>query len=147
MKFINLRIVLLLMLVFLVGCQSSEKKINETNKENLRNSILSLDEGVIALNDTVPFDWDVVYTFEPYTSKEEIESQLGIKSNLIRETVSEGMLHLVFVKDNKVVLSIASYLNNIGYNIIFDDKILYTDNTNFNVIKNGDIVTLTIILD
>ncbi len=95
------------------------------------------------LNDIVPFEWDIVYTFAPYSSKEEIEQIIGFESDDIEENnISEGMMHLIFVKDDKVVANVLGYSSNLGYNIDFTDKVAYAENANFNVENNEGIISL-----
>lgn len=51
--------------------------------------------------------WDTPYTFGAYQSKDEIEDIIGFQSADIRENnMNEGMAHLLFVKNDKVVASI-----------------------------------------
>jgi len=68
----------------------------------------------------------------------------------IRETVSEGMNQIVFVKDGKVVCYIYGYPESNKFGIFFEGtgfvgstEILYSeDNEVFDVTKNGDMVYL-----
>lgn len=114
------------------------------NNNKLEHSIKSIDAEVIKLNEVVPFDWDVVYTLEPYASKESIEEIVGFKSADIKENnINEGMVHLLFVKDKKVVGSVLGYSENLGYNINFTSKVTFEENAQFNVTKTHDITTLT----
>ncbi len=113
------------------------------NNFKLQQSVTSITSKSVELNQIVPFAWDTVYTFAPYTSKDEIENTIGIKSNSIQETVSEGMVHLIFVKNKKVVASVCGYASNLGYQIDFSDKIAVTDNAVFNVQKDSDVIVLS----
>jgi len=116
------------------------------NNNKLANSIKSIDAKVIKLNEVVPFDWDVVYTFNPYASKESIEEIVGFKSADIKaNNINEGMVHLIFVKDEKVVASILGYSKNVGYRLDFPSKVTYTQNAQFNVTTSEGIVILTYI--
>lgn len=113
------------------------------NNKKLGNSIKSIQSDNIKLNEVVPFDWDVVYTFEPYASKERIEEIVGFKSSAIKENnISEGMVHLLFVKGKKVVASILGYSTNLGYRLDFPSKVTFEENAEFNVKILNDIVTL-----
>ena len=106
----------LLMLCF-VGCGKSSV-VNENNSFFAK-AVKGITTDEIALNDITAFDWDTVYTFPPYTSKESIEEIIGFESNSIEETVSEGMTQLLFVKGQEVVCSICGYSNNLGYGFLF----------------------------
>ena len=113
------------------------------NNNRLGREVRAINSEIVTLNETVPFKWDAVYTFEPYASKEQIEDIIGFKSNSIRQTVSEGMVQLLFVRNRKVVGSICGYSSNLGYSIWFHDRILYSDEVPFSVEKGGGMVILT----
>ena len=113
------------------------------NNYKLENSIKSIQSDNIKLNEVVPFDWDIVYTFEPYTSKENIEEIIGFKSSAIKENnINEGMVHLLFVKGEKVVASILGYSTNLGYRLDFPSKVTFVENAQFKVSIIDNIVTL-----
>ena len=120
------------------------------NNQKLEKSVKNINGETVQLNDVVPFEWDALYTFGPYQSKESIEEIVGFKSADIKENnINEGMVHLLFVNDNKVVASILGYASNLGYCIDFTAKnsweISFTENAQFNVTKTDDITTLTYI--
>jgi hypothetical protein len=112
------------------------------NNQKLKHAVLAVDSHNILFNEIVPFEWDIVYTFEPYASKEKIEGIIGFKSNSIKETASEGMVQLLFIKNNKVVCSVCDYSSNLGYRIDFFNRIMYTDNAVFSVERDTDIIWL-----
>ena len=113
------------------------------NNYKLENSIKSIQSDNIKLNEVVPFDWDIVYTFEPYTPKENIEEIIGFKSSSIKENnINEGMVHLLFVKGEKVVASILGYSTNLGYRLDFPSKVTFVENAQFKVSIIDNIVTL-----
>ena len=118
------------------------------NNQKLKKAVQSLDTETVQLNDAVPFAWDTLYTFEPYQSKEEIENYIGFKSAAIKENnINEGMVHLLFVKDDKVVASILGYAANLGYSIDFslkdEQKVSFEENARFNVTNKDGVITLT----
>ena len=118
------------------------------NNQKLENEVGAIDREIVQLNDVVPFEWDTLYTFEPYQSKEEIEEIVGFKSTDIKENnINEGMVHLLFVNDNKVVASILGYASNLGYSIDFRSKdgwkVTFSENAQFNITKIDGITTLT----
>ena len=122
------------------------------NNEKLKQAVLSTNSSTVTLNEIVPFEWDVVYTFSPYTSKENIEAIIGIKSNAIQQTVNEGMVQLIFVKDQKIISSVCGYSDSLGYSISFLEdnienyrSIYFTEKAEFSVTRNNDIVELTYI--
>ncbi|WP_249030205.1 hypothetical protein [Tannockella kyphosi] len=114
------------------------------NNQKLENSIKSIETEAIQLNDIVPFEWDIMYTFSPYASQDEIEQIIGFESADVKENnISEGMVHLLFVKDDKVVASVLGYSSNLGYSIDFTEKITYAENAQFSVINSDDVITLS----
>lgn len=82
------------------------------------------DQTEIALNDLIPFEWDEVYSFEPYTTREEIEQIIGLHSGAIGETVSEDMVQYVFVnrEKGKVKASICGRPVELGYRFVFPEE-------------------------
>lgn len=113
-----------------------------SNNKKLKDSLLSLDLNKdISLKEAIPFEFDTLYTFDPYTSKEDIELIIGFKSNSIKEISSEGMVQLLFVKNNKVVASICDYSVNLGYKIVNFGNRAYPE-TVFSVYKENKIVIL-----
>ncbi len=117
----------------------------------LQKSIISITEEKITLNQVVPFAWDAVYTFSPYTPKEDIEAEIGFRSYAIQPAYSEGMLHLVFVKGKQVVARVCGVPEEmmsdvplcLGYDVVFDGKITYAENAVFSVSREGGVVRLT----
>ena len=74
------------------------------------------------LGDITDFKWDYVYSFEPYTSKENIEKAIGFKSDKIKESVNEGTNQVIFTKGKEVVCYIYGYPDDSVY---FDFSSLY----------------------
>ena len=111
----------------------------------LKNAVTSLTEDSITLNEAVPFDWDAVYTFPPYIDKEDIEKIVGFKSPVIEANqINEGMVHLLFVKEEKVMASVLGYPDNLGYSISFPDVIHAEDETEFAVSHKDGITVLSL---
>lgn len=112
----------------------------------LRQSVLSLEAGeTVKLNDVVPFEWDAVYTFHPYTSQQEIEGIIGFSSRAIKETVSEGMVQLLFVREKKVVASVCGYASQLGYSIElkkWDAPVSYRDDVQCQVEESMGVTIL-----
>lgn len=113
------------------------------NNQKLGNTLKSIDAATVNINEIVPFDWDTIYTFEPYAPKESIEKIIGFKSNDIEvNNINEGMVHLLFVKDKQVVASVLGYSENLGYRLDFPSKVEFTENAVFNVSISDGIVEL-----
>ena len=93
------------------------------HNRQLQKAVSSLEnDRTIALDELVPFDWDSVYTFEPYTSREEIADVIGFDSRAIEVSVNEGQLQLLFVKNKKITASVCGYPSALGYDVEFNSK-------------------------
>lgn len=130
-----------------------KKDLWELNEQLLREEVLSIEQSVESINllDITPFEWDTVYSFDPYTSKEKVYETVGYKWDNISETVSEGMNQIVFMKDEKVVCYIFGYAQNNGYGIYFlgeefndvAQKLNSNNDLIFQVERNKDFLYLT----
>lgn len=122
------------------------------NNQKLKSTIGTLDNGdTVSLNEIIPFEWDILYMPEPYQSKAEIEEMIGFKSSNIQENnINEGMVHLLFVKNSKVVANVIGYSSNLKYSIYLtpkeSSKVTYAENAQFLVTKTGKITKLTYML-
>jgi hypothetical protein len=97
-----------------------KKDIWDINAEKLKNSfgMISGDAVIDSLSGFTPFEWDTLYSFKPYTSKEKIYETIGYKWDNISETVNEGMNQIVFTMEGKVVCYLYGYPER--YNLYFD---------------------------
>lgn len=107
----------------------------------LKTALTALPEGPTTLEQAVPFDWDAVYSFEPYTSREEIARTIGFDSPELSRTMGEGMTQLIFVRDGRVVLDICACPENLGYDVDFTGCVRYGEHTRF-AVRQGDVVRL-----
>ena len=115
-----------------------KKDVWDVNEERLKQEVMKIGDSVesVNLSDVTPFEWDVVYSFDPYTSKDTIYFKpLAIKWDAISETVNGGMNQLVFMKNNKVVCYLYGYPANNGYGISFNNE---GDETHASVLNIGD---------
>ena len=108
----------------------------------LQRAMSQVPEGEVTLNQIVPFAWDAAYTFPPYTSKKEIETALGFSSASIRETVNEGMVQLLFVKDGRVTASVCGYPERLGYQVCFSDRVSFSEEAVFTAKRTEGVLTL-----
>ena len=113
--------VAIVMLSIVILINILKKDLWDVNADLLKEEVLSVEQSVetVNLNDITPFEWDVVYSFDPYTSKDMIYKTVGYKWDNINETVNEGMNQIVFLKDGKVVCYLYGYPENNGYGIYF----------------------------
>lgn len=132
-----------------------KKDVWDVNEESLKQEVMNIGDSVesVNLSDVTPFEWDLVYFFDPYTSKDTIYQTIGYKWDTISSTVNGGMNQLVFMKDKKVVCYLYGYPANNGYGIFFtsesDDistpaSVLHVgDDIDFRVVKGDNVVLLT----
>ncbi|MGY3312481.1 hypothetical protein ACV242_000977 [Peribacillus simplex] len=101
-----------------------KKDLWDVNEELLKEEVLSIGHSVETINllEVTPFDWDVVYSFEPYTPLDDIYETVGYKWDTISVTVNEGMNQIVFLNDGKVVCYLYGYPENNGYGISFESE-------------------------
>ena len=143
----------LIVLLGIIGIlNQSKKSLLDLNSKSFKEQVLSLGQmaGTVDLSNLTRFEWDAVYSFSPYTSKESINKVLGFKFDGLTETVNEAMNQIIFVRRGKVVCYLYGYPSNIGYGISFDSTdykngvvMFYPkDNLNFTVTKNKDVIYL-----
>lgn len=100
-----------------------KKDIWDINASKLEDSIDSI-SGPTIINDFskwTPFEWDTLYSFTPYTAKENIYKVVGYKWGNISETVNDNMNQIVFVKDGKVVCYLYGYPKNNNFSYDFGE--------------------------
>ncbi|WP_285768485.1 hypothetical protein [Peribacillus sp. SI8-4] len=128
-----------------------KKDIWDVNESKLSEAVFAIGHSVktVHLQDVTPFEWDRVYSFTPYTPKEDIYETVGYKWDAISETVNEGMNQLVFLKDGKVVCYLYGYPENNGYGISFESNnhqginvLSIKDDLNFQVERSNSVVYL-----
>ncbi|MGO1042107.1 metallophosphoesterase [Clostridioides difficile] len=90
--------------------KSSQLATLEKNQEmdkvsEFYGSLLSLDSKTkeISLGKVLPFKWDKLYVFEPYTPVETIYKTVGYKWRNIIPTDSEDMVQMVFMSNKKPI--------------------------------------------
>lgn len=67
--------------------------------------------------DLFNFEYDKIYVFQPYLPKSEMEKEIGFKYNKLKEIVNEGMVNILFVKDNAPIAYLHGYPTDLGYYI------------------------------
>ncbi|MDM8533214.1 hypothetical protein QUF55_00800 [Clostridiaceae bacterium HSG29] len=60
------------------------------------------------------FQWDELYSFPPYFPEENIHEIIGVNTDFIYASVSEGTNQVILLKDKKVVCYIAGYPERYG---------------------------------
>lgn len=100
--------VFLTLLIVLIWANPFKEEVWDANAKLLEDKILTMEipEEPVNLTDFTPFEWDKVYSFHPYSSKDDIYEVVGYKWDRIRETVNEGMNQIVFMKEGERLLHI-----------------------------------------
>lgn len=101
------------MSIFLISNPDNDWKNNSTKLvrqvdtlvEKSENKELTVDD----FKEITPFEWDYMYSFTPYTPKEDIENTIGFKWSKLKESVSEGTNQVIFTKGDKVVCYFNGY--------------------------------------
>lgn len=139
--------VILVIAAILLILNPFSKDIWDVNAEKLSSSfnVISGSEARIDdLSGFTPFEWDTLYSFSPYTSKDTVYNTVGYKWDTISETVNEGMNQIVFLKDGKVVCYIYGYPNKSKLYFNFGQydgsyfKLTAFDNLSFNMKLGND---------
>lgn len=118
------------------------------HNHQLKTALTGLTDSSITLEQAVPFSWDEVYSFAPYTSLEEMEATIGTESYNLTESVSEGMLQLVFLDEGAVAAAVCAAPADLGYELIFSDwegnaaHLTYGENVSFGVRSENGITVL-----
>lgn len=146
MKKVFIMLISMLIVLNLSGCKAPS--FVDKNNASFKEAVRAINTDEILLKDIVPFEWDIMYNFTPYTSREKIEEIIGFHSDDIIETVNEGMTQLLFVKDNQVVSSICGFSSHLGYSLFFGGyegdyiSISSSDNAVFTVSSFKGVVNL-----
>ncbi|MDR4889856.1 hypothetical protein RGU12_20385 [Fredinandcohnia sp. QZ13] len=129
-----------------------KKDLWEKNEDMLRENVLKIGQSVetVELTEVTPFEWDTVYSFSPYTPKNEIYETVGYKWDRIQETVNEGMNQIVFLQDGKVVCYVYGYPTNNRYGIYYSGDVTSggatvlnsSEDLKFQVKREDDVVYL-----
>lgn len=104
------------MSIFLISNPDNGWKNNSTKLVTQVDTLVEKSEDkeltVDDFKEITPFDWDYMYSFTPYTPKEDIENTIGFKWSKIVESVNEGTNQVIFTKRNKVVCYFNGYPDN-----------------------------------
>lgn len=98
-------IFLIFLIIYLILYARQIVKTQESKNE-IEGQLIKNNKITDNINTLFSFEYDYLYSFEPYLSKSDIEKELGFHSTKIRQTLSEGNHNIVFVQDNNVVLTL-----------------------------------------
>lgn len=135
-KFVRAAAVLVMLAV--LGYAVFGSPVEMYRRRALRQAMAAVPDGEVTLNEIVPFAWDSVYCFEPYMSKEEMAERMGVPARGLTESVSEGMVQLVFLKDGNVVCDVCEYISHAGYAVSFDEAIPFDSEIPFQAERSAD---------
>lgn len=120
------------------------------HNHQLKSALTGLTDTAITLEQAVPFSWDEVYSFPPYTSVEEMQEVIGAESYNLTESTGEGMLNLVFLDEGAVTAAVCGYPAELGYDIVLagaadstPGKLTYGEDVSFAVERADGVVRLT----
>lgn len=108
-------------IIFMVGIVTILFLINKNNPLNKNTNYL---EGVLSQRDSEKsgiakelfnLDYGKVYVFQPYLTKNDMENQIGFKCSVLKESVNEGMVNILFTKNHSPVAYLYGYPSSIGY--------------------------------
>lgn len=95
----------------------------KVNGRELGSVLSQYNDKIVALNDMVTFDYDYVIQFPPYADLKSMEKMLGFNCSFLIESVNEGMMNILFVKNNKAVCYIYGYGENHNFYLSLPDGI------------------------
>lgn len=91
--------ILNLIVVLLVLKSNSTITINTNNLVSRLTNV----KGNGVMQELLSFDYDKVYVFEPYQTKEDMQKLIGFKFNDLKETTDSGMMNILFVKGSEPI--------------------------------------------
>ncbi len=117
MKKISIISMLCIMSIGIMACGKQSGQMVESFREKIEQK---KEAEMVSFNDLTDFQWEYMYTFEPYTSREEIEEIIGFQSKSIADNmIDESTVYLLFTKDDSVVGTIMGSPGSLGYQIDF----------------------------
>ena len=124
---------IILLAVFFVIESGNPVRRNKRRLKECMEQLASMESGSrISLSAITPFLWDTVYSFDPYTSAEEMAAVMNTSERELQETVNEGMTQLIFLREGKIAAVICGYAENLGYDI---DLGLWEDGKNYRKVE------------
>lgn len=132
--------VIFLAAMVLVSCimvQVNHSGRVSSNGRRLGEALKQVNKTEITWDEVVPFEWDTMYCFTPYTSKEAMVQTVGFDSRFLQAGEYDDMVNLVFVKDQEVVSAVYGHGADLGYRLSAGEKIKKGDGTKFAVEKKG----------
>ncbi len=99
---------ILILVVIVVALFIFIDPVTRYRNHQLKDALQTLsNDSESTFEETIPFEWDVIYKIQPYTTKDDIEETTGVSSRYFKELDYDEMQQLYVVKDGKVVAYIA----------------------------------------
>ena len=130
----------LLFVMLCNGCGSGKE--DNPHKQQVIESIGQIEvsaggEMEMSLKQLTPFEWEKVYFFKPYTSKESIKEVIGCKIKDYYYSVSDSDSQIYFVNDGEVVCSLAGNYETLKFRVDYSfDEVSYQ-------LEKDDNITIT----
>lgn len=114
------------------------------NQMDLEVALQELPEGEVTLEEVVPFPWESLYQFGPYTTVAEMEEITGIKSSYFQDIETDDIWLSYFIHQGQVVCSVGGYEGQLGFSIqLMEGSLFFGENRLFSVEHiSGDYVRL-----
>ena len=112
-KWIGLIIIVIALLITATKIIEYNSLISQNTRQLERGLSQNLANGKV--RNLITFNYDKMYVFEPYQSLDKMEKQIGFKYSKLKEGTSEGIINILFVKDNRTVAYLFGYSVYNGY--------------------------------
>lgn len=104
MKLKKVTVIILVLAACFLGVYFIINPVQKYRNNQLRKAVEALSSNAgTTMEAAIPFEWDYIYSFVPYTPKETMEDRMGVKSKYITEANSDDMMQIYVVKNNKIV--------------------------------------------
>ena len=115
-------VVITMILAFAIVTKVIDYSITSRNTRLVKSILLQTstpmkDKTSGQVEDLITIDYDKMFVFEPYQSMDQMEKQIGFKCTKLREGLSEGIINILFVKDDSAVAYLFGYAEVTGYYI------------------------------
>ena len=102
-----MRLIVFIILAFLCSCEPTYVFSGPVGK-SVRKEVRDLQQAEIDLKKIVPFYWDALHLYGPYTPREMICNDLGIpkddcRRQITEESIDDGEMFLVFQRSGEII--------------------------------------------
>lgn len=137
-KIIGILILLMAVVVLIFSQFGNGAKVRALKKE-----MLALEDGsVMTLEEVIPFEWERLFQFDPYTSREQIEEAIRKKIHRSSITVNDNERTMLAMSGRDVVYDSSGDPSVYGYLFQTSGEMKRGEHTEFRVEHRGDYVFL-----